>query len=60
LTLPAGEVLTVADSLALQEGQKGLFWLMSFVVGSKNVTLAEYLGSVDAAGSVDVRSWSAP
>ena len=52
--------LRVTDSLGLQAGQKGAFWLMSLVVGSKDVTLAEYLGTINAAGEVDVRSWSAP
>ena len=50
--------LRVTDSLGLQEGQKGAFWLLSFVVGSKDVVLAEYLGSIDAGGRVDVRPWS--
>ena len=49
--------LVVTDSLGLQAGQKGYFKGLSNLVGSKNVILAEYLGTVDAAGNVDVKPW---
>ena len=50
--------LVVTDSLGLQQGQKGYFKGLSYLIGSKNVILAEYLGTVDAAGNVDVKPWS--
>jgi hypothetical protein len=46
--------LVVTDSLGLQQGQKGYFKGLSNIVGSKNVILAEYLGTVDSARNVDV------
>lgn len=49
--------LSVTDSLGLQEGQEGIFYWLSFVVGSKDVTLAEYFASIDR-GKVDIKPWS--
>ena len=49
--------LVVTDSLGLQAGQTRYFKGLSHIVGSKNVILAEYLGTVDAAGNVDVKPW---
>ena len=37
--------------------EPGYFKGLSHVVGSKHVILAEYLGTVDAAGNVDVKPW---
>ena len=51
--------LRVTDTLGLGEGQQGIFYWMSFVVGSKDVVLADYLGTVDASGKVEIKPWAA-
>ena len=50
--------LRVWDTLGLGEGQEGLFYAMSFVVGEKDVVLADYLATVDGSGKVEIKPWS--
>jgi hypothetical protein len=46
------------DTLGLGEGQEGIFYAMSFVVGEKDVVLADYLATGDGSGKVEIKPWS--
>jgi hypothetical protein len=50
--------ISVTDSLGLQDGQQGILYWLSWIIGSKDVTLGEYLGATGPTGETYIKPWS--